>query len=76
MGIGGRIGMKLKIFTALVVVLVPVLAQAKPRTATVHTRPQLFRDRAPKARLRDTHTHEIKVRPSKSPPPPAVKEDF
>ena len=68
--------MKLKIFTALVVLLVPVFAQAKPRTATTHMRPQLFRDRAPKARLRDAHTHEIKVRPPKSPPPPPVKEDF
>jgi hypothetical protein len=59
----------------LVVLLVPMLAQAKPRTATVHMRPQLFRDRAPKARLRDAHTHEIKARSSKS-SPPAVKEDF
>ena len=68
--------MRLKIFAALVVLLVPVFAQAKPRTATVHMRPQLFRDRAPKVRLRDTRTHETKVRQSKSPSPPPVKEDF
>jgi hypothetical protein len=68
--------MKLKIFTALMVLLVPVLAQAKPRTATVHMRPQLFRDRAPKARVHDVRTHENKVRQPKSPPPPPVKEDF
>lgn len=68
--------MKLKIFTALVVFLVPVLAQARPKTPTAHMRPQLFRDRAPKARLHDTHTHENKMPPLKSPPPPPVKEDF
>jgi hypothetical protein len=66
--------MKLKIFTALVVFMVPVLAQAKP--VTTHMRPQLFRDRAPKARVRDAHTHEIKVRPPRSAPPPPVNEDF
>ena len=54
--------MKLKIITALVVVLVPVFAQAKPKTTTAHMRPQLFRDRAPKVRLHDARTHETKVR--------------
>jgi len=69
--------MKLNICTALVIFLVPVFAQAKPKAATSHMRPQLFRDRAPKAHLRDSHTHEIRMRPQKSPPPPAaVKEDF
>lgn len=68
--------MKLKFFTALVVFLVPVFAQAKPKTPTAHMRPQLFRDRAPKVRLHDARTHESKVRQPKSPPPPPVKEDF
>jgi hypothetical protein len=56
--------MKLKIFTAaLMVVLVPALAQAKPRTASAHMRPQLFHDRTPKAR---THDH-VHVRQAKTP---------
>ncbi len=63
MGIGRRVCMRLKIFTALVVFLVPVLAQAKP--VTTHTRPQLFRDRAPKVRLHDTRTHDTRVRAAK-----------
>jgi hypothetical protein len=68
--------MKWKICTALVIFLVPVFAQAKPKTGTAHMRPQLFRDRAPQARLHEAHTHEVKTRPPKSPPPPPVKEDF
>jgi hypothetical protein len=68
--------MKLKICTALVIFLVPVFALAKPKIGASHMRPQLFRDRAPKARLHDSHTHEIRMRPPKSPPPPPVKEDF
>jgi hypothetical protein len=68
--------MRLKIFTALVVLLVPVFAQAKPRTATVHMRPQLFRDRAPKVRLHDTRTHDTKVRSPRSGPSSQVKENF
>lgn len=68
--------MKLKVFIALVIFLVPVLAQAKPRTATAHMRPQLFHDRTPKARTHDARPRGTKVRQPKSPPPPAVKEDF
>jgi hypothetical protein len=68
--------MKLKIFTALVIFLVPLLAQARPRSATAHMRPQLFHDRTPKVRTEYAHTHETKVRQPKSPPPPPVKEDF
>jgi len=68
--------MKLKIFTALVVFLVPVLAQAKPRTATARMRPQLFHDRTPKVRTHDAHTHEGRVRPLRTSSPPQVKEEF
>jgi hypothetical protein len=71
--------MKLKIFTVLIftalVVLVPALAQAKPMT-TSHMRPQLFHDRTPKVRTHDSHKHEVRVRPVKSPPPPSAKEEF
>lgn len=68
--------MRLRIIIALVLALVCPLAFAKPKTAGSHMRPQLFRDRAPKARLHETHPHEIRVRAPKSPPPPPVKEDF
>ena len=66
--------MKLKVLTALVV-LIPMLAWAKPKTATAHMRPQLFRDRAPQVRVRDSRPRETRVRPVKSQSPP-VKEDF
>lgn len=72
--------MKLKIFTVLIftalVALVPALAQSKPRVGSTHMRPQLFHDRAPKVRTHDSHVHEVRVRPAKSQPPPAVKEDY
>ena len=68
--------MKLRILIAVLMALTPALASARPRTATAHMRPQLFRDRAPKPRLRDFRVHEVKVKPQKSPPPPVVKDDF
>jgi hypothetical protein len=68
--------MKLRVYFAVLLALAPSMAFARPKGATTHMRPQLFRDRAPRARLHEVRTHEIKVRPPKSPPPPAVKEDF
>jgi hypothetical protein len=68
--------MKLRISIALLLALTPSLALAKPKTASSHMRPQLFRDRGPRARFHETRQHEARVRPPKSPPPPAVKEDF
>jgi hypothetical protein len=68
--------MKLRMTIALLLAMAPSLAFARPKTVTTHMRPQLFRDRAPKARLHDARMHEVRVPPPKSPPPPAVKEDF
>ena len=68
--------MKLRISIVFLLTLVPSLTYAKPKVATTHMRPQLFRSRAPKARLHDFHAHEIRMRPPKSPPPPPVKDDF
>jgi hypothetical protein len=50
--------MRLKISIALLLALAPSLAFAKPRTATAHMHPQLFRDRAPKVRVRDTRARQ------------------
>jgi hypothetical protein len=50
--------MKLKISIALLLALAPSLAVAKPKTATAHMHPQLFRDRAPKVRVRDTRARQ------------------
>jgi|HubBroStandDraft_6_1064221.scaffolds.fasta_scaffold689106_1 hypothetical protein len=44
--------MKLRVSIALLLMLAPSLAVAKPRSASAHMRPQLFRDRAPKVRTR------------------------
>lgn len=49
--------MKLKLSIALLLVLAPALASAKPRTMSSHMRPQLFHDRTPKA-----HVHVTTVR--------------
>ena len=68
--------MKLRISLALLLALAPSMAFARPKAVTTHMRPQLFRDRAPKAHLQTPKIHEIKMRPPKSPPPPPVKEDF
>lgn len=68
--------MRLKASIALMLVLVPSLAFARPKTATSHMRPQLFRDRTPKVRPHVAHVHESKLPSPKAPPPPPVKEDF
>ncbi len=44
--------MRLRIYVALLLMLTPSLALAKPRSASTHMRPQLFRDKTPKARVR------------------------
>src|SRR5271154_3894454 len=49
--------MKLRISIALLLMLAPSLAVAKPRSASAHMRPQLFRDRSPKA-----HVHQVTPR--------------
>jgi hypothetical protein len=67
--------MKLRISLVLLLALTPALSYARPKTATAHMRPQLFRDRAPKARTHDSHVHEVRVPGPKSPPPPPVPED-
>ena len=59
--------MRLKISIALWLALAPSLAFAKPRTATVHMHPQLFRDRAPKVRVRDTRSRGAHGTPTKAP---------
>jgi hypothetical protein len=68
--------MRAKISIALLLALTPSLAFAKPKTASSHMRPQLFRDRSPKMHAHISHVHEAKLPPPKSPPPPAVKDDF
>jgi hypothetical protein len=68
--------MRLKISIALLLALAPSLAFARPKTATSHMRPQLFRDRTPKVRSRVNLVHATKLPATKSPPPPAVKDDF
>ena len=68
--------MKLRISLVLLLALTPALSYARPKTATAHMRPQLFRDRAPKAHTHDAHVHEAKVPGPKSPPPPPVPEDY
>jgi hypothetical protein len=74
---GGKgCSMKVRISIALFLALAPSLVFARPKTATSHMRPQLFRERTPKARLHETHPHEAHVRTLKSPPPPVAKEDF
>ena len=60
--------MKLKFLIALLLALAPSLAVAKPRTATARMHPQLFRDRAPKPRVRDTRARGLHGVPIKTPP--------
>jgi hypothetical protein len=50
---------KLKIYITVLLALAPSLAFAKPRNATAHMRPTLFRDRTPKARVPETHTRTV-----------------
>jgi hypothetical protein len=69
--------MKLTFSIAVLLALTPALAQARPKVASAHMRPQLFHDRAPKARVHETRLHEVHLPPPKSPPPPApAKDDF
>ncbi len=49
--------MKLKVSIALLLVLAPALASAKPRMVGTHMRPQLFRDRTPKAHVHVQTAH-------------------
>ena len=60
--------MRLKISIALLLALAPSLAFAKPRTATAHMHPQLFRDRAPKVRVRDARARGPHGAPVKTAP--------
>jgi hypothetical protein len=60
--------MRLKISIALLLALAPSLAFAKPKTATGHMHPQLFRDRSPKPRVRDTRARGPHGTPVKTPP--------
>ena len=68
--------MKLRMTIALLLVVAPSLAYARPKTAGAHMRPQLFRDRAPKAHLNQPHTHEVRMKQPKNPPPPPSPPDF
>jgi hypothetical protein len=62
-----KVAMRLKISIALMLALVPSLAFARPRTATTHMRPQLFRDRAPKAQMPDARLRKSRVSIAKTP---------
>ena len=53
--------MKLKISIALLLALAPSMSFAKPRNASDHMRPQLFRDRTPKAHVPQGHVHEVRT---------------
>jgi hypothetical protein len=60
--------MRLKISIALLLALAPSLAFAKPKTATAHMHPQLFRDRTPKVKVRDVRARGPHGTPVKTPP--------
>jgi hypothetical protein len=62
-----KVAMRLKISIALMLALVPSLAFARPRTVTTHMRPQLFRDRAPKAQMPDARLRKSRVSIAKTP---------
>jgi hypothetical protein len=68
--------MQMKTFMALALMLTPSLAFARPRTITEHPRPPLFRDRTPKAHIRETHVHDVHQTSSKFQPPAQAKQDF
>ena len=53
--------MKLKVSIALLLALAPSLAFARPKASTGHMRPQLFRDRAPKAHVHEARPHETRT---------------
>jgi hypothetical protein len=65
---GKRLLMRLKISIALLLALAPSLAFAKPRTATARMHPQLFRDRAPKVKVREVRTRPGHASPVRTPP--------
>jgi hypothetical protein len=60
--------MRLKVFIALLLSLAPSMAIAKPRTATGHMHPQLFRDRAPKIRVREVRPRQGRASTTKGAP--------
>ena len=68
--------MRLKISIALLLALAPSLAVAKPRTATAHMRPQLYRDRTPKVRVRETGSRQGHGSPAKAPQAAAQGDPF
>jgi len=68
--------MKMKILMTLALILAPSLAFAKPRTATEHMRPQLFRDRTPKAHIREAHVRDVHQSSSRFQPAAPAKQDF
>ncbi len=68
--------MKLRIAITLLLALTPSFALARPKTASAHMRPQLFRDRAPRARLNQPHPHEVRMKAPKNPPPPPSPPEF
>ena len=65
---GNRLLMKFKISIALLLTLAPSLAFAKPRTATVRTHSQVYRDRSPRIRVRDAGTRQGHASPTKVTP--------
>ena len=53
--------MRLKAVIALTLFRAPGLASANPKSTGTHMRPQLFRDRVPKAKVRGTQAHHTNV---------------
>jgi hypothetical protein len=68
--------MRLKISIALLLALAPSLAFAKPRTATAHMHPQLYRDRAPKVRTREIRSRQTQGSTSKAAPVAQQPDSF
>jgi hypothetical protein len=69
--------MRPKFFMALLLALTlgPSMAIAKPRTATGHMHPQLFRDRAPKIRVREVRPRQGRTSPAKAAAPVVAQGD-
>jgi hypothetical protein len=68
--------MRLKISITLLLALAPSLAFAKPRTATAHMHPQVYRDRTPKVRVRDAGARQGHGAPPKATPVAAQGDPF
>jgi hypothetical protein len=68
--------MRLKISITLLLALAPALAFGKPKTATPHMHPQLYRDRTPKVRVRDTGSRQGHGSPAKAPQATAQGDPF